>query len=139
MKDNNLKDIKNKSNNKNYDLKKDLLKKGMIDDPFLQKIKTLTLEDLIFLKLISASQGLGGKLFNFPILKFSQDICREAVVKFALSTTKNKKDACLILGLTKADFNRYVKKYKIKLGEEYDSTATNITAPLGRGDNMGQD
>jgi len=89
MKDNNLKDIKNKSNNKNYDLKKDLLKKGMIDDPFLQKIKTLTLEDLIFLKLISASQGLGGKLFNFPILKFSQDICREAVVKFALSTTSS--------------------------------------------------
>jgi len=117
MKDNNLKDIKNKSNNKNYDLKKELLKEKKIDSSFLEKIKLLTLEDLISLKLDSAASLLKGKLFNFPILKFSQDICREAVVKYALSSTKSKKDACIILGLTKSDFNRYVKKYNIKLEE----------------------
>ena len=117
MKDNNLKDIKNKSNNKNYDLKKELLKQNKIDNSFLEKIKLLTLEDLISLKLDSAASLLKGKLFNFPILKFSQDICREAVVKYALSSTKSKKDACMILGLTKSDFNRYVKKYNINLEE----------------------
>jgi len=117
VKDSNLKNIKNKSNNENYDLKDKLLKQSKIDNSFLEKIKFLTLEDLICLKLDSATSELKGKLFNFPILKFSQDICREAVVKYALSCTKNKKDACMILGLTKSDFNRYVKKYKINLEE----------------------
>jgi hypothetical protein len=117
MKDNNLKSTKIKSNNKDYNLKRILLKEGKIDSYFLEKIKLLTLEDIIFLKLQSAAESLKGKLYNFPILKFSQDICREAVVKYALSTTQTKREACMILGLTKADFNRYVKKYNINLEE----------------------
>lgn len=117
MKDNSLKDTKIKSNNKDYNLKRILLKQGKIDNSFLEKIKLLTLEDIIFLKLQSAAESLKGKLYNFPILKFSQDICREAVVKYALSTTQTKREACMILGLTKADFNRYVKKYNINLEE----------------------
>jgi|TARA_R100000908_G_C3672543_1_gene94804 hypothetical protein len=117
MKDNSLKDTKIKSNNKDYNLKNILLKENKIDHSFLEKIKFLTLEDIIFLKLQSAAESLKGKLYNFPILKFSQDICREAVVKYALSTTQTKREACMILGLTKADFNRYVKKYNINLDE----------------------
>ena len=115
MKDNNLKDTRIKSNNKDYNLRRILLKQGKIDNSFLEKIKLLTLEDIIFLKLQSAAESLKGKLYNFPILKFSQDICREAVVKYALSATQTKREACMILGLTKADFNRYVKKYNINL------------------------
>tara|TARA_B100000900_G_C20458544_1_gene666212 strand:- start:109 stop:495 length:387 start_codon:yes stop_codon:yes gene_type:complete len=117
VKDNNLKQVKNKSNNEYYDLKKELLASKKIDNSFLEKIKFITLEDLISLKLDSAANLLNGKLFNFPILKFSQDICREAVVKYALSSTKNKRDACIILGLTKSDLNRYIKKYNIVLEE----------------------
>ena len=46
MKDNNLKDTRIKSNNKDYNLKRILLKQGKIDNSFLEKIKLLTLEDI---------------------------------------------------------------------------------------------
>ena len=62
MKDNNLKSNKIKSNNKDYDLKKILLKEKKIDYSFLEKIKFLTLEDIIFLKLQSAAESLKGKV-----------------------------------------------------------------------------
>ena len=103
--------------NENYSLKKNLLKQQKINKDFLNKLKFLTLEDLIYLKLDSATLGLGGKLFNFPILKYSSDIAKEACVKYALSVSKSKKHASLILGITKTELNRLIKLYNIELGD----------------------
>ena len=113
MKDNSLKKSKFKSDNENYNLKKELLKEKKVDKEFLEKLNFLTLEDLITLKLDSASKSLKGKLFNFPILKYATDICQEAVIKYALSVSNNRREASLILGKTKAELSYYVKKYNI--------------------------
>jgi len=113
MKDNTLKEAKFKSNNENYDLKKELLSNNKINKDFLEKLNFLTLEELITLKLLVASKSLRGKLFNFPLLKYSSDICKEAVVRYALSVSKNKREASLILGVKKIDLLRYLKHYNI--------------------------
>ena len=114
MFDNSLKRNKNKSTHENYDLKKILLKEGKINKEFLIKLNYLKLEELIALKLDSAAAGLNGKLFNFPIWKFTTDIAKEAVVKYALSSTKTKKEAALILGVTKSEINRLIKLYSME-------------------------
>ena len=102
-KDDSFKDSNIFSSNKNYNLKRKLLKEKKIDNDFLEKIKFLKLEELITLKLLVSTSLLKGKLFNFPFLKYSSEICKEAVLRFALSQANTKREAQLILGIKKAD------------------------------------
>ena len=118
MFDNSLKKNKYKSNNENYNLKNKLLQDKKVDKNFLHKLNFLTIEELIYLKLDSATTGLNGKLFNFPILKFSADIMKEACIKYALSASTSKKHASMILGITKVELNRLIRLYNIKLGND---------------------
>lgn len=120
IKDNSLKDSKTFSSNKNYNLKNKLLRENKIDNNFLEKIKFLKLEELITLKLLTSTELLKGKFFNFPFLKFSTDICKEAVLRFALSQANSKKEAQLILGIKKADLIGYLKKYNLEKEFKYD-------------------
>ena len=119
IKDDSLKDSKVFSSNKNYNLKNKLLKEKKIDKDFLEKLKFLKLEDLITLKLLTSTSLLRGKLFNFPFLKYSSELCKEAVLRFALSQANSKREALLILGLKKADLIYYLKKYKLE--EEFNN------------------
>ena len=111
---------KNNSLNKDYDYKRELLNSKKINQDFLNKIKILTIEDLIFLKLDSISHSLKGKIMGIPIYKFISDICLEATVKYALSVSKNKRDAAAILGIDKTNLNKQIKRFKINLGEKND-------------------
>jgi len=117
MKDNSLKESKFFSNNRNYNLKSKLIKEGKIDLEFFQKLNFITLEELIALKLLASTEGLNGKLYNFPFLKYSYEICKEAIARFALSRSNNKREASLIMGMKKADFVQYIKEYELL--EEY--------------------
>ena len=114
IKNDSLKDSKNFSSNKNYNLKNKLLKEKKIDNDFVEKLKFLKLEELIALKLLVSTSLLKGKLFNFPFLKYSTDICKEAVLRFALSQSNSKKEAQIILGFKKADLLYYLKKYNLE-------------------------
>ena len=125
IKDNSLKDTKFFSDNKNYHLKNKLLKENKIDIDFLEKLRFITLEDLITLKLLVSTEAIKGKLFNFPFLKYTQDICKESVVRFALSMAKNRKEASLILGMKKADFLQYIKEYGLTEEFNYDRKSKN--------------
>lgn len=119
IKDNSLKKSKTFSSNKNYNLKNKLLKEDKIDQEFLEKLKFLKLEELITLKLLVSTSLLKGKLFNFPFLKYSTEICKEAVLRFALSQANSRKEAQLILGIKKADLVHYLRAYKLE--EEFNN------------------
>ena len=114
IKDNSLKESKTFSSNKNYNLKNKLLREKKIDQEFLEKLKFLKLEELITLKLLVSTSLLKGKLFNFPFLKYSTEICKEAVLRFALSQANSRKEAQLILGIKKADLVHYLKAYNLE-------------------------
>ena len=117
MFDNSLKKSKYKSINENYNLKDKLLSEKKINTDFLNKLQFLTIEDLIYLKLESACDLLNGKLYNFPLLKFSSDITKEACLKYALSSTSTKKQAAMILSVSKSELNRLIKLYNIRMDE----------------------
>ena len=113
--DNSLRGSKYKSENENFDYKKILLEQRKINKDFINRIKLLTIEELLYLKLDSLSSSLKGKVFGFPVYKFMSDICREAMVIYSLSSTKNKRDACLILGVKMQHLNNMIKKYNINI------------------------
>tara|TARA_Y100000114_G_C11702820_1_gene299324 strand:+ start:210 stop:566 length:357 start_codon:yes stop_codon:yes gene_type:complete len=113
--DNSLRGCKYKSKNENFDYKKKLLEEKKINKDFLNRIKLLTIEEILYLKLDSAATSLNGKLLGFPILKFMPDICKEAVTLFALSVTKNKRDAAAILKVNIHQLNNLIKRYNINL------------------------
>jgi hypothetical protein len=119
MKDNYFKKSKTYSSNKNYNLKNKLLKENKINDDFLEKLKFLKLEELITLKLLVATSLLKGKLFNFPFLKYSTDICKESVLRFALSQANSKREASLILGIKKADLIQYIRAHDLEKEFKY--------------------
>ena len=125
IKDNLLKDAKVFSSNKNYNLKNKLLKEEKIDSNFLEKLKFLKLEEVIALKLLVATSLLKGKLFNFPFLKYSTDICREAVLRFALSQANSRREAQLILGMKKADLLHYLKSFNLEEEFNYENKKQN--------------
>ena len=121
IKDNYFKKTKTNSSNKNYNLKNKLLRENKINNDFLEKLKFLKLEELITLKLLVSTSLLKGKLFNFPFLKYSTEICKEAVLRFALSQAKSKKEAQIIIGMKKAQLIHYIKKYKLEEEFNYDN------------------
>lgn len=121
VKDNTLKKNKFSSSHKDYNLKNILLSEGKIDQKFLEQINLLKLEELICLKLIQSASSLSGKIYNFPIFKFTNDICKEAIYKFALSMSKNRKEASLILGLKKIDIINYIKSNNLE--EEFKNVS----------------
>ncbi len=121
IKDNSLKDSKIFSSNKNYNLKNKLLKDKKIDNDFLEKLKFLKLEELITLKLLVSTSLLKGKLFNFPFLKYSTEICKEAVLRFALSQANSRREAQIILGMKKSELIHYLKSYNLEKEFKYYS------------------
>ena len=121
IKDNSFKSTKTFSSNKNYNLKNKLLKEKKIDNEFIEKLKFLKLEELITLKLLVSTSLLRGKLFNFPFLKYSVEICKEAVLRFALSQAESKREAQLILGMKKSELIHYLKAYNLESDFNYNS------------------
>ena len=116
--DNTFRGSKYKSKNENFDYKKILLEQKKINKDFLNRVKLLSLEELIYLKLDAISSSLNGKLLGFPIMKMLPDICKEAFVLFALSQTKNQRDASVMLKTDRFGLINYMKKYNINVGEK---------------------
>ena len=110
--DDSLKSNKFTSDNEYYNLKNKLIFENKIDLDFYEKIKFLKLEELITLKLLASAEGLRGKLFNFPLFKYSSDICKESIFKFALSVAKSREEALDYKAAI--DIWDYIKRYNLK-------------------------
>ena len=88
---------------------------ALVTDETLVAINAISLENLIALKLELACNHINNRLYGFDIWRNSVYIVKDALLKFAISTTKSKKDAARFLGLTYADFKLACKKFKIDI------------------------
>jgi len=100
--------------NKNYSVINKLLKEEKINDKFLITLNSLSLEEVISLKLEIAAKSSGGNIFGIPIWNSLRHICRDASLKFALSAARTKAEAASFLGISVATFRDYLEKYDIK-------------------------
>tara|TARA_X000001388_G_C2173657_1_gene100791 strand:+ start:339 stop:650 length:312 start_codon:yes stop_codon:yes gene_type:complete len=94
---------------KDFNFKKKLTKEKKIDNKFCQQLHNLTLEELIALKLQLATSTVKGKLYGFPILKFTNNIVKESVINFAISVTDSYREAAKVLGISHIEIYNYAK------------------------------
>ena len=97
--------------NKNYSISKTLRKKKNITDEFEAMFNSLSLEEVIGLKLEQAAQASGGKMYGIPIWKYLELIIKDAVIKYALSACHSKIEAQNFLGLKAAEWMETLKAF----------------------------
>ena len=95
-----------------YSLRNKLLKEKRINSDFEVILNTLTLEEIIALKLELSVYNINNKLYNFPIISNILYICKDACFKYALSSCRTKMEAARMLGMNEQQFTEEVRKYK---------------------------
>lgn len=93
---------------------KSIILKLCLQDDLLVNINKLSLEDLIAVKLELSANNINNRLYGFDLWRKSNHIMKEALLKFAISTTHSKKDAARFLGISYSEFKRVNKLYKVK-------------------------
>ena len=106
--------VDKRSTTSNKSIIKKLTHEGDVSDPLLVLINNLTLEDLIAIKLELSCCHVNNRLYGLDIWKKSGYIIKEALLKFAISTTQSKKDAARFLGLNYLQFKQQLKQYDIE-------------------------
>mgnify|MGYP003113018168 CR=1 FL=1 len=100
--------------NKYYSISKKLKQDKKINEEFEILFNALSLEEVIGLKLELASKfSFNGKLYGVPIWYSLSNIVKDAVLKYALSATKSKKEAARFLGLSVLTLRKEINRYKI--------------------------
>ena len=82
------------------------------EDKFVNEIQTHPQYSFV---MYNGTRYLNNRMYNFPIWKSIEAICREAVVRFALSACRSKLDAASFLGLSLGELNINLKKMNIFL------------------------
>ena len=102
---------KKKNKFKNYSFISIMRRERKINDQFLNVLSSLTLEEIIALKLELAIQMTKHKFYNFPLWKALPSICKDAVLRFTLSACQSKRDGARMLGIDIREFNKLLKRY----------------------------
>ena len=109
-----IKKNKNIGRNHHYSLSNKLRKEGKSSEEFEILFNNLSLEEVIGLKLELASKfGLRGKMYGLPIWYSLRTIVKDAVLKYAVSATRSKREAARFLGLHEQSLNILLRKHKV--------------------------
>jgi hypothetical protein len=96
-----------------YSLSKKLKRDGKVSDQFEIMLNSLTLEELIGLKLELANKAAGSPLFGLPLFRSMKDVAKVAVLMYAASATRSDREAAALLGIDREDFRNLVREYNI--------------------------
>tara|TARA_R110002124_G_scaffold116400_9_gene272855 strand:+ start:3625 stop:4002 length:378 start_codon:yes stop_codon:yes gene_type:complete len=98
--------------NKNYSIVNKLRKERKSTDEFEIMLNSLSLEEVIALKLELSSRSLSNRMYGVPLWKNLLYIVQDAVLKYALSATRTQAEAMRMLGLNESYMHDLKKKYK---------------------------
>jgi hypothetical protein len=84
------------------------------NDEFEVMLATLTMEEVIGLRLELAAAAVDGKLYGFKLWQHIPNIAREAVLLYTVSAAKSRNEAASFLGIKKEQFRTLIKKFGIK-------------------------
>jgi hypothetical protein len=96
-----------------YSLSKKLRRDNKTSDQFEVMLNSLTLEELIALKLELANKAAGVPIYGLPIYKAMKTIVKVAVLMYAASATRTEREAAAFLGITRLEYRMYIKQYGI--------------------------
>lgn len=106
---------KNFSNTKrkDYSLARKLRREGRSSSELEVAINSLSLEEIIGLKLEIATRSAGGLLYGLPLWYSLPLIIKEAILMYAISACKTNMEAARFLGIDKVYLSNLLKKYDI--------------------------
>ena len=99
---------------KNFSVLKKLRSELKINEEFEIMLASLSLEEVIALKLELATKAVNGYMYGIPIWYTLPTIIKDAVLKFSFSAARSKKEAARFLGIDIMSFNNLINSYKIK-------------------------
>jgi len=111
-----------------YSLSKKLKRDGKTSEQFEIMLNSLTMEELMGLKLELAIKATGGPLFGIPIYKSLKDVAKSALLMYAASATRSDREAAALLGIDRMEYSVSIKKYNIITyfeGEENGKSTNN--------------
>ena len=83
-----------------------------LSDKTLIAINSLSLEDLIALKLELSSKNLNNRLYGFDIWRRIPYIVKDSLLKYSISVSKTKKDGARLLGLTYVEYMKHIRDFE---------------------------
>jgi len=99
---------------RSYSLRNKLRSEGKSKESFEVMMMSLTMEELLGLKLeLTIRSTAGARLYNLPIWRSLNLIVKDAMIKFAVSACANKRNAANLLGLREDELNSLMIKYEI--------------------------
>lgn len=103
----------NSSERSKVSLAESMLLDGRIDVNFLDIISTLTLEDIIALKMESSCNNMDNRIYGFPLANALYYISLDACAKFAISASNTARNAAAIMGLPLGQWVKLTQLMKV--------------------------
>ena len=102
-----------KPNQDYYSIANKLKSENKINERFEVMLSSLTLEEIIGLRLELAAKTVNYKLYGINLWHSIQDIVRDGVLKYTYSAARTKGEMASFLGINKKLLNRLLNKYEI--------------------------
>ena len=99
---------------RNYSISRSLKIAGKSSEEFEVMLGQLSLEEIIALKLEISANMINNKLYGFELWKAIPRITKSALLKFAVSVSQTKQDACRVLGIKPAELRNLNETYKFE-------------------------
>ena len=96
---------------KNYSFLYLMKKNRRVNENFLNILSSLSLEEIIALKLETSILNINNKMYNFPLWSAMPNITRDALLRYAMSACQSKRDMARFLGIPINKFNDILKRY----------------------------
>ncbi len=98
-----------------YSISNKLKSEAKITTDFEIMLSSLTLEEIIALRLELAANAVNGKLYGLNLWKELPTIVKDAVLKYAHSACRTKNEAALFLGKENMNLIKSLKKFNIDI------------------------
>jgi DNA-binding NtrC family response regulator len=96
-----------------YSITNKLKSEGKITEEFEVMLCTLTLEEIIGLRLELAAKTVNHKLYGLNLWQSVPNIVREGMLKYVYSAARTKGEMASFLGIDKNTLKKLLKQYKI--------------------------
>ena len=98
---------------KEYSISNKLKKEKKTTDEFEIMLASLTLEEVIALRLELASRTVGHMMYGLPLWGALTNITRDAVLKYVISASRSRTEAARVLGIDRIKLHKLYKKFDL--------------------------
>ena len=96
-----------------YSIANKLKSEGKINERFEIMLSSLTLEEIIGLRLELAAKAVNYKLYGLNLWSTVPDIVKDGILKYVFSAARTKGEMASFLGIDVSTLKKLLKKYNI--------------------------